>query len=286
MLRKRILAGYALCALALAMAACGQVTEAPPGADVAAVDDTSGPGATEAPQPFCEEIGRRVSQADCDVLNQLADGAQAGVAAFNAPDPMKRGERHTLQLAIGHAPTPEEIAERVAASRAEAQRAEAASATGEHGGLGDNGPRVTVDPLEGETVEYQPLVGRFMRAELSGAGFNITAQSPASQEVLPDSVTTWTWEVIAQQGGQRALTLTTVVEGCTAQGQCYPLRSTSRNYAVNVTVGWLGRAEDFLTAAPNWLKLLAGVLAALAALIAAGFGVRNALRQGRAGGSV
>lgn len=305
MLRKRIFAGYALAVLALAVTACGQTETATDQAPAAVEDTASGerPDATEGPaiEPFCEEIGRRVSQADCDALNQLADGAQAGVAAFNAPDPMKRGERHTLQLAIGHAPTPEEIAERerlareaaaerLAAREAEAQSAEAASVASQSGGDDTRAapppptPSETVDPLEGETVEYQPLVGRFMRAELTGAGFNIAALSPASQEVLPDSVTTWTWDVIAQQGGQRALTLTTVVEGCTAEGQCYPLRSTSRNYAVNVTVGWLGRAEDFLTAAPNWLKLLAGVLAALAALIAAGFGVRNALRQGRSGG--
>ena len=116
----------------------------------------------------------------------------------------------------------------------------------------------------------------------SAAGFaSLSPLSPASQEVLQDSVTTWTWDVIAEQGGQRALTLTTVVEGCTTEGQCYPLRSTSQNYAINVTVGWLGKVQDFLTAAPDWLKLITGALVALAALVAAGFGLRNALRGGR-----
>ncbi len=376
MLWKRYFAGCAVAALTLALAACGQTASPPDEFAVEASseeetsewqsDDGEPRDFTVAPpvQPFCQEIGRRVSPADCDVLNQLADGAQAGAAAFNTPDPMKRGERHTLQLAIGHAPTPEEIAERerleqvaamerqqaatteraarraeyvrrygpattdailagrvevgmtqeqVRASRGSPSRLETLTSTNAvwHYGaervvfsdgrvtfveatqreVGESStlpqpeppptPAETVDPLQGETVEFQPLVGRFMRAELKGAGFNIAPLSPPSQEVLPDSVTTWTWEVIAEQGGQRALTLTTVVEGCTAEGQCYPLRSTSRNYAVNVTVGWLGWVEDFLTAAPNWLKLVAGALAALAVLVAAGFGLRNALRGGR-----
>ena len=37
-----------------------------------------------------------------------------------------------------------------------------------------------------------------------------------------------------------------------------------------------------LTAAPTWLRLVAGVLTALAVLIGAWFGLRNAFRKGRA----
>jgi hypothetical protein len=144
-------------------------------------------------------------------------------------------------------------------------------------------PEEVVDPLQGDTVQYTPLVGRFMRAELHGNGFEITPLTEPSQEVLQDSVTTWSWRVEAREGGQRALTLTTVVEGCTASGECYPLRSTSQNYDVTVRVGLLGQAQDFLAAVPTWLQLAAGVLGGLAALVGAWFGLRNAFRKGRAG---
>jgi hypothetical protein len=218
-----------------------------------------GPLSTEAPTApadglvFCEEVGRRVTQAQCDDYRALAQSAQRGLAAFNAPDPMMRGEVHVLQLAVSFTPETEDTPT----------------------------PAETVEPLPGDTVEFQPLVGRFMRAELTGVGFEITAQSPASQEIALDGVTTWNWRVVARDGGERALTLTTVVEGCTGDGQCVPLRSTAQNYTVTVEVSLLGKVRDFLFGLPDWIKIISAILAALAGLIAAGFGLRNAVRKGR-----
>src|SRR6185503_13050490 len=211
-----------------------------------------------------------------------------------APNPMQRGDVHTLQLAISYAPTPEQIAAREEAERLERQRLnqgyDSPRPGGENSSTGDTPapppaptPGEVVDPLQGDTVQYTPLVGRFMRAELHGNGFEITPLSEPSQEVLQDSVTTWSWRVEAREGGQRALTLTTVVEGCTESGECYPLRSTSQNYDVTVRVGLLGQAQDFLAAVPTWLQLAAGVIGGLAALVGAWFGLRNAFRKGRAG---
>jgi hypothetical protein len=331
-----------LAALALTMSACGQASEenvTDAEAPAAAVER---PGALAADPnaQFCAEIGRRVSAADCADLSALADQARQGVAAFNAPNPMQRGDVHTLQLAISFAPTPEQQAasqaqelerdrasESAQAARRLREREEAlyrrayeektddayeaylrefpngryAQSIGDHYYIATGGPTPeppplpapptpspstpdeVVDPLQGDTVQYTPLVGRFMRAELTGNGFEITPLSQASQEVLPESVTTWSWRVEANEGGQRALTLRTVVEGCTADGQCFPLRSTSQNYDVTVQVGPLGQVQDFLAAAPTWLRLLAGVLTALAVLVGAWFGLRNAFRKGRAG---
>ncbi len=282
MLRPTNFVRAAVAALVLALAACGQAPEqaaeeAPPAPASEALVDA--PDAS----PFCAEVGRHLSLGDCADLRQLATTAEAGAAAFNAPDPMQRGDVHTLQLAISYAPT----SARVAASEPSATEVDAldAAQTGAAATPVSPAPPATpedvVDPLQGETVQFTPLVGRFMRAELIGTGFDITPLTPASQEVLPDSVTTWSWRVVAQEGGQRTLTLRTVVEGCTADGQCYPLRSTSQNYDVHVTVGWLGQAQDVLTAAPTWLRLLAGVLTALAVLVGAWFGLRSAFRKGR-----
>jgi len=303
----------AFAVLAMALAACGQVSDQP-ASDTAAVEEQPSTTATDPDAQFCAEVGRRVSVADCEDLSRLADEAARGTAAFNAPNPMQRGDVHTLQLAISLAPppaaevTPPSPAPNDGASQqtedaawAEAQRQNTTAAFDTYlqrhsdGEYADEAraaierlrsatsPGEVVDPLQGDTVEFTPLVGRFMRAELTGNGFEITPLNEASQEVLPNSVTTWSWRVEANEGGQRALTLRTVVEGCTAEGQCFPLRSTSQNYDVTVEVGPMGRVQDFLTAAPVWLRLLAGVLAALAVLVGAWFGLRNAFRKGGAG---
>jgi len=316
MLRRRHTIHYVFAALALTLAACGQVTET-------AVEEA--PAATEEEQPsadpnaeFCAEVGRRVSVEDCEDLSRLADEAARGTAAFNAPNPMQRGDVHTLQLAISTQPPPPPVVEasappepadqvasrevEVVPSTGQQSRANAGQDSGQvcrtttgedgaqrtfcrqvDGSYAPAAPEDVVDPLQGETETFTPLVGRFMRAELSGNGFEITPLSEASQEVLPDSVTTWSWRVEAREGGQRALTLRTVVEGCTGDGQCYPLRSTSQNYDVTVQVGPIGQVQDFLMAAPTWLRLLAGVLTALAVLVGAWFGLRNAFKRGAAG---
>jgi len=283
----------------LMLAACGQMSEPASNEEqpsASAPSDEPSASSAATPTEFCAEVGRRVSPQDCADFAALAENAAAGSAAFNAPDPMQRGEAHTLQLAISFALTPEQVAAR---EQAERERAEAEAVTTETPSTEQTDqvapstpsapaqpspptPSDVVDPLAGETVEFTPLVGRFMRAELVGNGFEITPLTPASQEVLQDSVTTWNWRVVATEGGRRSLTLRTVVEGCTAEGQCYPLRSTSQNYDVTVTVGLVGQAQDVLTAAPTWLRLLAGVLTALAVLIGAWFGLRNAFRKGRA----
>jgi hypothetical protein len=344
--RTRLISGLAAIA-ALALVSCGQPSEtgAPP--DSAAVPSetpaSETPRGADAGTEFCAEIGRRVSPQDCADFAELAGDAAQGAAAFNAPDPMERGQVHTLQLAISYAPPEEQqppeaappsptdsatgtttrpqfesnvlatdrarLAARLQELRAERQRVEELRVATTEGverarlearqleldseiqtvntemararSAAGPTPSQTVDPLQGETVEFTPLVGRFMRAELVGNGFEITPLTPASQEVLPDSVTTWSWRVVAQEGGRRSLTLRTVVEGCTAEGQCYPLRSTSRNYDVTVTVGIIGKARDLLTEAPTWLRLLAGVLTALAVLVGAWFGLRSAFRKGR-----
>lgn len=298
---------FVVAALALALSACGVAEQSAETIDSEpAAEEQPSQGATADPNAqFCAEVGRRVSVQDCEDLTRLADEAARGSAAFNAPNPMQRGDVHTLQLAISTEPpepprmSPEddetERLQREAELEAARRREEGQS---QQANPPDEAPTTTpappppapaatpedvVDPLQGSTETFTPLVGRFMRAELSGNGFEITPLGEASQEVLPDSVTTWSWRVEAREGGQRTLTLRTVVEGCTAEGQCYPLRSTSQNYDVNVQVGPIGQVRDFLTAAPTWLRLLAGVLTALAVLVGAWFGLRSAFRKGATG---
>jgi len=255
--------------LAALLMSCGQANEpAAPSEPAATVAEETPAASTGDERVFCAEVGRRISPADCEDYVSLAQSATRGMAAFNAPNPMHRGETHTLQLAISYAPP--ETAESEAA-QTDPSPASQLSPT----------PTETVEGLPGQTVEFEPLVGRFMRAELNGVGFEITPRSPASQEVAQDSVTTWTWEVIARQGGDRALTLTTVVEGCTANGECLPLRSTTQNYTVRVEVSRIDQVRDFLTGLPDWIKIASAIVGALAGLLLAFVSLRNAFRKTR-----
>lgn len=267
-------ARFAALAALLVLASCGQATAPAPEdqgpAPAASTPADTTPTDQSDSRVFCQEVGRRVSPEDCETYLQLAQSAQHGMAAFNAPNPMRRGEVHTLQLAISAPPPQPPPATAPDASTPQDLSAEHTT------------PSDVVGQLPGQTVEFEPLVGRFMRAELTGVGFDITPQSPPMQEVTPSSVTTWTWQVVARDGGQRSLTLTTVVEGCTGGGECVPLRSTTQNYTVDVKVKPLDQVRDFLTGMPDWIKIVSAIVAALAGLIAALFGLRNAFRKGRA----
>ena len=251
----------------LLVAAC---SKAPQQSEPAA--SASAPAArAEAEQTvFCPEIERRWSAQECEDFTNLARSVEAGTAAFNAPDPMQRGQTHTLQLAVSYAPP---------------EPREQATAQLERPPVSDPQPLTpseTIEPLPGRTVEFTPLVGRFMRAELTGAGFDITQVGPASREVLPDSVTTWSWQVTARQRGVQALTLTTVVEGCPADGgACIPLRTTTQNYTVTVAVSPIGEVRDVLAGMPDWIKLISALIAAFAGFVGAVFSLRGALRKGR-----
>jgi hypothetical protein len=263
-------AGICLIFALAVLASCGQVsTETNAPAEPA-------PSATETPVPpppedssvFCAEVARRVTQAQCNTYVELAQSATRGMAAFNAPNPMQRGQARTLQLAISAQPAPAPAQDEVTDAPTNATAAQT--------------PSEVVSQLPGETVEFKPLVGRFMRAELTGAGFDITSQSPTQQEIVNESVTTWTWQVIARQGGDRALTLTTVVVGCTeGAGECVPLRSTTQNYTVRVAVAPLDQAKDFLFGLPDWIKLASAIIAALAGLFTAIAAFRGATRRNR-----
>lgn len=282
---------------ALALLSCGQ---APPASeDERTLEEVSGRDVETQEAIFCAEIERRIGVQECDDLTTLADRAALGAAAFNTPNPMRLGEAHTLQLAISFAPSPEPETpddvldvQEAAPSEGEAPL-DATSDVGGEFGAGAEARAVedrpslssppppsvseTVDALPGETVEYAPIVGRSMRAELSGAGFDITPLSPASQGVFEDSVTTWEWQVIARTGGARSLTLKTYVEYCNAEGECEQLRSTTHNHQVEVTVGLMGRLQAFLGGS-IWRQLLVGAMGAGLAL-AAWLGMRAVFRK-------
>ena len=144
-------------------------------------------------------------------------------------------------------------------------------------------PRDMVETVPGVLSEFEPMTGRFMRANLNAdVGFEITALSPAAQEVTEDGVTTWRWRVRATEDGSRQLELETVVEGCLddARTRCYLLESTRYQHPVTVSVGWWGKFLDWLKELPDILKIITAAVVALTSLVAAIFGLRAAFRKG------
>lgn len=277
------------CALAVVASmatACGQ-SSAP--ADSAA--GAAAPGPTEVPaadlQP-CPVIGnRRVTAQDCELAAQTEQDVQGGVAAFNWPKEMRREKTVLLRLAVGRAPPAPATAPEGPAPPPEPTPSAAPDTTaGATPGPEAPGPppppppkpEDSVKDLEGETVPYAPLVGRYMSARLSGDGMTIVAKSPEHQEVLPDSVTTWDWEVTPKAGGRHTMTITTQVEFKDSSNNYIPLRFRPETRQIEVKVPWWLWVKDTLSAMPGWIKLVTGVLTALTALFGAWAALKLALR--------
>jgi hypothetical protein len=129
-------------------------------------------------------------------------------------------------------------------------------------------PGQVVEPLEGKTERFYPKVGRHMRAELVGQGFDIVAKSEASQQIPLGGNATWIWSVTARKGGSQPLTLITVVEGV-ADGHHFVLASTPTVRTITVEVSLRDRIWDSLTGAPAWIKALTAVIVALGGLFTA-----------------
>lgn len=290
---------------AFALLSCAQggpPNEAEPTTGVGLEDGPATTPPTATDLIFCPEVQRRLPKEDCDDLTTVAAAARQGVAAFNVP-PMERGKAATLQLAISFAPPEAEPADAaVANASASADAGANASASIEDlndiepsagdssGGINpDNEPVAGAVPperpedivaqLPGEVESYKPVVGRFMRAALIGEGFTIKPLSKESQEVFINGSTTWEWSVTPLKAEKHVLTLKTVVEGVTADGKRFELRSTTRSRNVDVSLAWSDRLRDYLDETPGWIKAVTAVIAALTALFTAIKGLRALFRK-------
>ena len=249
----------------------------------------------------CPEVGRRLTQQDCEDLTGVANNARSGVAAFNAPDVMVRDKPVMLELAVGlpqlesQPAAPDEAARANQTSPADsnvmedddANVMEANRPRAHYRSLAPRPPERPrpqtpediVGELPGKVVSYSPVVGRFMRATLTGAGFTIKPLSPPSQEVFRDSQTVWQWEVTALKSDPHILTLTTVVEGVTQDGTHYPLRSTTRSQSVKIKRTAGQKVWDTIDIIPDRLKAITAVIVALTALATAIIGFRKLFKK-------
>lgn len=255
---------------------------------------------------FCKVVQEYTTEIECNTFQaQLESLNPYGKAAFNAPNPMKRGDTVTVTLAVADTPPPEPESD--AASGAAASpptevypapppptQTAAASVPAPKAGQPppqEDAPRPeeVIKALAGRTQQYTLSVGPRMTADLDGdVGFQVKARSARAQRVHmgpPYPSTLWTWDVKAKHGGPHTLTITTAVQAIDQKGRLHELSATPQAFSFTVTVDWLGslmdRAEiwaDEISGATAFVRILTAFVTALSALLAA-LGIRHLWRR-------
>lgn len=234
---------------------------------------------------WCEIIARRATAEDCESAQKTHEKVETGTALIEWPRSIRRGERAVIRLEVGNTPRPTSTADDVtdAAALEVVPSATDQSATDTEESASSNASEPSRETEEAagavESTPYAPFVGRFMSAQLTGAGFEITPSGPVSRELPPNSQIDWEWVVIAKHDGLQTLVVTTYVEFEDAAGKRIPLGVTQKAQQFDVKVGVLGWIEDLLIGLPEWLKRVTAVLVALTGLVGAYFGLRRVLKN-------
>lgn len=225
----------------------------PTATGTAAISGSGSSGATAAipTSAWCAVIGDVATVAECDRVNQIKANLAVGTGAFNAPAEMLRRQTVRLRLVID-------------------RRA------------GSTAPAAAVAPLGGTTVEFATKVGRLMRAELGGEGFEVKPLTPAEQDLYAADQVQWEWQVTALAAGDRVLTLKTFVEIKGEDGTMRPVGEiNTENRTIRVIVpagqGWSDRIDSAIA----WMGKGANLAKALAALLGALLAVWLAVKKFR-----
>ena len=270
---------------------------------LAACQARQGPPGTE----YCQVVSDFVTPADCEDFGRQAALQSDGRAAFNAPNPIKRGDSFSVSLAVADQPDappppdpappgdtaapPDDIAaavpDDVATGTAPADNAveppvmagntQVASVTYPARPQPPVAPTPgqVIEPMPGRKVEFDAVVGPRMAAELLGdEGFEITpADGDPKHKVLrmgpPYTSVLWTWNVKARRGGVHTLSVRTVVEAVDSRGGFHELVSTPAVYSFNVVVTPWQQFWDTVADAPKKIESLTAVVVALTALATA-----------------
>lgn len=249
----------------------------------------------------CDVIGERVTHEECDDISALSRDVKTGAAALNVPDPMTRGRKSQVTLVVDRRSLQEiGTIEELENMAGPIEVSNTSEASGQNGGTisSDDGsepppspseieniasaaetPNQVVAQLPGTDYSFPSQVGRYMKATLAGQGFEIRLISPegAVQEVPTGGQGTWMWEVVPKEGGVHTLTARTDAVAIVS-GRAKPLGNGQTSKMVNVEVRGIDRAWDLLSALPDWLKLIAGVLGAAALVVLAWVKLRKAAR--------
>lgn len=265
-------------------------------------NETTGP---ESAKVECDVIHERVTQEECDDIRALSKDVREGAAALDVPSPMTRGRKSQVTLVIDRRPLREirkvEIpienavetidlnasetsgnaiaadANAVATNTTEENRV--ATETAHEAGPPAETPNQVVAQLPGRDYSFGSQVGRYMKATLVGQGFDIRLIAPGDpvQEVAAGGQASWIWEVVPKEEGLRSLTAKTEAVAI-VNGRAKPLGGGQTSKTVTVQVRTIDRAWDFLSALPDWLKLIAAVIGAGTLVVLAWVKFRKAAR--------
>jgi hypothetical protein len=232
---------------------------------------------------YCPAVEARVSPEDCEDLTRADAEVRTGEAAFNVPDPMRRGEAVEVHLVVDRR-SPKAI--RVIETGMTVVRSGDLMQNGDATASGqDAGPTPVqvVEPLEGRVERFPLPVGRHMRAELIGEGFEIVAKTEAVQEIPLGAQASWIWTLTARKGGVQSLILVTVVEGL-AGGRRFVLARTPKVRTVTVEVSMRDWIWELINETPAWIKAVTAVVVAIGGLLTALYAVpwRRRRRAGEA----
>ncbi|MBI1685780.1 hypothetical protein [Caulobacter hibisci] len=230
---------------------------------------------------FCELVGQKLSREDCDNAGLVESKVKAGVGAFNVPLTMLRGRTVKIQLAIGEKtdPPPSQPSETTtnasAVDNSVAPPPEGAPETPQPAPSPPPPPPPPETPSdvvrenEGTVIDYHPVMGRRMAADLTGTGFKIEPLSERVQTVSSRGLTTWEWAVTPTSGGSQSLTMKTAVVFTTSDDKELALATTTRSKTVAIRVNALQYIWDVIVQAPTWLKAIGALLAALGGVFTA-----------------
>lgn len=254
---------------------------------------------------YCQLVQAYVLPEDCAEFEKQAARQTDGTAAFNAPNPLERGESFTVWLAVAaHPPqpvaTPTPPPPRPTPEAPDPSDAPSADPSGETtGGATDEAavtmpspppfepaqvapaPEEVVRKMPGHVERFDVTVGEFVAADLEGdESFEIRPLRDRTQRVhlgRPYPSTVWGWQVTPKRGGDHMMTITTTVQVKDREGNYWDVVKTPRSYGFKVRVGPIGYLQDALEQAPFWLKLVTAVVVALTALVLALSKLRNGL---------
>jgi hypothetical protein len=194
---------------------------------------------------YCSRSKQHVTRAECERVTEIWDNLENGKGAIEAPSEMVRDEASTVSFAVAGESSGTTVAEV----------------------LGSETLNGTVEAVK---------IGGVMAAELTGRGFKVEPTGRVRKEVGPAGSMLWEWEVtpLKDHGPGLRLQAFVVVPGPNGTEQEIFLRTYKKDVSVKVTrsqrvADWMDDSAAWFTRGNNWLKALAGLLTALAAVWAA-----------------
>lgn len=153
-------------------------------------------------------------------IDKIIQGLPLANIAFNTPDTMRTGQSQLIQLTLSASATTEELKKQITAA--------------------------------GSLNSAQVQISDQLDVHLTGANFQIQANTPESQAVGMTHISHWEWQVTPTQGGAQQLELT-VNAIVRIDGVDREISIKTFDRTINVNVDWPGWLSAFLAANWQWL---------------------------------